>query len=225
MIKINLASRKESGIVGHSKAGGFTGINFKMGKMSLNDLKAMKDLPFRKVLIPLAVSIVAYFVADTYKTTQVEELDALLAKQKEENSKLEAQVVKFKTYDGIKKQLDEDEVSIKAKLDTIKKLTADRPYLTQFIQFVSKTIPSDVWLTSLTLEKSEFSFKGSSVGYYSVSDFMKNLTESTSLKDVSLKNSEARTSSNPSQPSGAATGGGIGTGGDITNFEILAKRR
>lgn len=221
MIKINLALRKESGLVTQSKPlKNLTSINLGLGTLSTSDLK---EIQFRKLIIPVLVCVVGYFGLESFKEKQIEEVSAAVTKQLSENARLQESIKKFKTYDALKTSLDEDEQVIRTKLETIQKLAQERNYVSDLLISISKTIPRDVWLTQLAMEKAEIQFVGNSLGYTPISDFMKTLNESTSLKEVTLKGTQQSTGIAVASPGGPKTN--LGVGSEITNFQLQAKRR
>jgi Tfp pilus assembly protein PilN len=124
---------------------------------------------------------------------------------------VQGEIGKLKGYDAIKKSLEEDEKTIRAKLDIIRTLTDNRTMSAKILISVASAIPKEVWLSDLTFDGTAISFKGSALGLGQVTDFMKGLTENAFLSDVELK-----TSQQSRDGSKAA---------EIATFEITAKRR
>lgn len=204
MIKINLATRKQSGVGGgESKA-------IKMAPTLTNiNLDQFKELPLRKVLVPLALAGVGYFLLNSYKEDEIRKLDAALGQMNAQNSTIQSEIAKLKSYEPIRKSLEQDEITIRTKLDTIKKLMADRSTPPRLLMSVANSMPKEVWLNELRLEKGQFNFKGTAMDYNQISDFMKGLNDNAFFSDVNLKDSQ--------QVSDAKT--------DMANFEVMAKRR
>jgi Tfp pilus assembly protein PilN len=186
MIKINLATRRQAEIVSDGSRSSKSFGSFLGGI----DLDAAKDLPIRKVMLPLIVGVAASYMLDSYKEDELNKIQRLIEKQAADGKKLQAEVAKFKGYEGIKKALDEDEVTIRSKLETIQKLTETRGESVKMLGLLSTSIPKDVWLTEYRIEKSDISLKGSTVDFNQISDFMKNLRDSTRFTDVELKDSQ-----------------------------------
>lgn len=202
MIKINLAAKKQSVPGGGDPKAKSSGGSF--GKI---DLDKFKELPIRKVALPIIVGAFASYYLDSYKETTLSQMQAFLDKTKVENAKLQSRMSEFKSYDEMKKSLDEDEEVIRTKLDTIQKLLANRTSSTKILTSISNAIPKDVWLEEFRVLKTDILLKGSASEFNQISDFMKGLTESAFFYDVDLKGSQTRDT--------------VGVAG----FEIGAKRR
>jgi Tfp pilus assembly protein PilN len=122
---------------------------------------------------------------------------------------LQANLNKFKVYETTKKQLEKDEVSIKTKLETLRKLVLNRNSHVKVLLAISGIVPKDVWLTSLKIGQTDVSLKGESLGFSQVTDFLKNLSESALFSNLSLDNTKKKTN---------------GTSA-IAEFDVKVKRR
>ena len=207
MIKINLAEKKQSSAIGQTKVGGLSG---GLGSFSKFDIEELKGLPLGKVIFPIVICLVASYGLDFYKSKKVEDLEEVLAKLHGHNGKLQEEIAKYKAYDSLKKTLDEDESTIRTKLDIIKRLVSDRAFAYQLLVSISKSIPKDVWITILTVDKDGLSMSGQSLDFTQISDFMKNLNDNSLLSGVELKNTEQ---------------GVTKSNAEIASFELKAKRR
>jgi Tfp pilus assembly protein PilN len=203
MIKVNLATRKQSGVFGDSK-------NSKANSFGKVNLDQVKDLPLRKLIVPIVVCFLGNYMLDGYKEDELKKLDQTLSKVNSDSTKLQNELNKLRGYDSIKKTLDADEITIKTKLETIQKLIADRSAPPKILVSVATMIPKDVWLSELKTEKLDITMKGSSLGFNQISDFMKSLNESAYFMDVDLKNSQQSKDS---------------SGDEFAVFELKAKRR
>ncbi|MBI2711960.1 MAG: PilN domain-containing protein [Bdellovibrio sp.] len=203
MIKINLALKKQTGGADGGKGGGGGG---PLGKM---DFDAFKGVPIRKIAVPLVVGFLASYLLDNYKEEQLKKLEEAVTKSQNEASKYLNDAQKYKTYEPIKKQLDDDEALLRTKLDVVKKLTAMRGAQGKLLSAVSSTIPAEVWLTDFRVEKNEVVVRGASLGYGQISDFMKSLNENSNFSGFELKNSQQDKD------------GGL----EIATFELKGKRR
>ena len=177
MIKINLALRKQSGVNAPATLGG------SLGKL---DLAILKELPIKKVLVPIVIGYVATTFLDNYKQEQVEILVGILNNNKAGTVKLQADLTKYKDYDVVKKTLEEDETTVKAKLETIKTLISGRAAPLKMMNTIAKVIPKNVWLTEINMDKKGFAIKGGSLDFSLISDFMKSLKESDIFSGVDL---------------------------------------
>ena len=75
---------------------------------------------------------------------------------------------------------------------------------------ISQTIPTDVWLESITVSSKELKLLGKSLGYSPISDFIKSLDQSLSFKEVALKDTKVDH---------------VEDGADVNSFEISALKR
>lgn len=207
MIKINLASRMNSEPVG-SNGGAFNSSMFGLDRL---DVEQLKDLPIKKLLLPIIIGFLASNGLESFKNDSINQLDKVLKKQSEQNKKLQTESSKFKSYESVKATLDEDESTIKTKLDTIKKLIEGRAMPLKILLGVVSAIPKDAWLTQLSLDSSKLNLKGSVFEFNQISDFMKSLSENSIFSDVNLSKSEQH----KDQSSGL----------NYANFEFDLKRR
>jgi hypothetical protein len=121
VIKINLALKKQTTVTAAKEGrGGATNL---LGNIRLDQIK---ELPLRRILIPVVVGYVASLSLDGYKEDRLNEVEQALAKQKAEESKTQAELSKVKSYESLKNNLDGDELLIKTKLDVVKKLMDNR---------------------------------------------------------------------------------------------------
>jgi Tfp pilus assembly protein PilN len=161
-------------------------------------------------LLPVVVAIVAWYMLDTFKEEEMQKLSAIHAKLTSERTALEAEAKKFKGYEEVKKALEQDEFTLRTKIETIQKLIADRSSPPKILLTLATSIPKEVWLSELKLTDKEGSFKGYSMGFGQISDFMKNLNESAYFTDLNIKKTEQ-----------AKDEGGA----EVAAFELTARRR
>jgi Tfp pilus assembly protein PilN len=207
MIKVNLASRKQSV---SANAGKGKPISFNSSDILKNiNFEKLKNLPIRKVVLPIIVLVGAFYMAQSYEQDELRKLETRLQNINSENGKIQAEVDKLKGYDVVKKSLEQDEATIRSKLDTIQKLIADRSTSFKVLLSIVDSIPKDAWLTEYRIEQMDISLKGSSLNFGLVSDFMKNLHESAFLASVDLVDTQEA----KDHIQGSA------------NFELRAKRR
>lgn len=205
MIKINLATRKQSNLSGEPKTATSLG-----GSLENFKLESLKELPFKKAMIPIAIGIVAYMGLDSYKEDVLLKMNNAAKKIESENTRLEAEISKFKAYDAIKKSLEEDEATITTKLQTIRSLIADRNTPPRMLVSLANALPKEVWITEFRIENSNITFRGGSLDFNHISDFMKGLSEIAFFSEVELKTTQQSKDD---------------TAGDMATFELSAKRR
>lgn len=216
MIKINLATKKQSGLV-QSKPG------LTIGRFDLSTLLRLKgggseatatviqELPVRKIVLALVVGVLANYTAESQKEAELkkvqDQIDAITA----QIPKLKADADKLKSYEELKKGLEQDEFTIKTKIDTIQKLIAGRNAPPKMLIAMSSSIPSEVWLSELKIQDANVSIAGYARDYTMISDFMKNLGESIYFNELSLKNSQQTKD--------------VESGQEVASFELAAKRK
>ena len=183
MIKINLAKRLST----KASSSSGSGLDGLIGKV---DLDQFKDLPIKKVMVPLVAAYIASYSVDFYRESLVDNLNRVVKKLTEESEKLQNEGKKFENYTATKKIIDEDEVTLKTKLDTIKTLVDGRTLPSKILLTFLDAIPDEVWLTEVDLNPTGVNVKGSAFDFNQISDFMKNLNESPLFSEVNLTRSE-----------------------------------
>ncbi|MCM2276757.1 MAG: PilN domain-containing protein [Oligoflexia bacterium] len=225
MIKINLARRKQASVATSGGSSGGGGVRLP----SLGDLKLgisfdrFKEFemggPVRRAALPVIVGILAAFTLESHKASELKKLNDELAVIAEKKPLLEAEANKIKSYEALKKSLEEDEFTIRTKIDTIQKLVAGRGLTPKILVSLAAGVPEHVWFSELRLKDSQLTVQGYSITMGQVSDFMRVLGESAYFTDLNLRNSQ--------QVKGEA-GAGDKPGenaGEITSFELVAKRK
>jgi Tfp pilus assembly protein PilN len=208
MIKINLALRKHAvGLAGREKGAGFD-LRVLSGGMNAD---MIKDPLVRKLGLVVVVAVMATYLLGGFKDDELKKADDVLTKVNEANAKLSVELTKAKGYENLKKQIDADETTLRTKLDTIKKLIADRTVPPKLMASLSAGIPSEVWLSEMSVDEKELKIKGYATGYAQITDFFKNLNENEFLTDVKLVDSKQ--TKDPV------------TGNDMASFELSARKK
>ncbi|MEK6706098.1 MAG: PilN domain-containing protein [Bdellovibrionota bacterium] len=202
MIKINLATRKQAALSMETKAAGGSALSF--------DINSIKDLPWRKIAVPLIAAIAINWVFNGYKEEELKKKDEIIAKLSAERGVLVDKAGKIKGYEEMKKAIEADESVIRTKIDIIRELVADRGRPPRMLLSVSNSVPKNVWLSELKIASKDVIFKGTSLDFTEISDFMKNLGETAYYTDVSLSNSQKTNEENS---------------GEAASFEVSAKGR
>ena len=207
MIKINLALRKTAAVA-EASGGGTRLTSAGLGNLQISELK---DIPALRQLLLFGVLIFAgvYWIED-FKASEVQKTQEVVDKLKEEQIQIKKSLGESRRFEILKKALEEDEVVIRQKLDVVQKLMADRAVPPRLLLALSATIPKDVWLADLRVEAQDIVFRGDALDFSQVSDFMKNLNESSSFKEVTLRNTQQ---------------GKDDQGTETAKFEIVVKRR
>ena len=207
MIRINLATRKQSASAAGESVGGGSKINLDQIRARLGDIQ---DLPLRKIGSMIAFMMIASYFWTDYQGTEVGKVNVAIEKYQKESSVSKAELGQSKVLEATKKALEADEVVIRTKIETLQKLVDGRQTPPKLLSSISTSIPKDVWLSELKADKESMSFKGFSATISDISDFMKILKENALLTDLKLvKTDKARDE----------------LGIEVSNFELQAKRR
>ncbi len=210
MIKINLASKKQSSTVQGDQVGGRLKIAGLGAMMPGVDFDRIKELPIRKLITFIALGAAVDQLATSDKEKKMEVLNDAIQKIEAKKASLQADLAKTKGFEEIKKQLDADETTMRTKIDVIQKLLQDRAAPPKMMMALSNAIPNDVWLSSLEIDLENATFKGASLGGVNpISDFMKSLSQTQYFGDV--------------RPTTGKEKDADGT--DVDGFELKAKRR
>lgn len=183
MIRINLASKKQAPTV----AGGKTRVGFSGLKL---DSELLKDLPIKRMLLPIVVALLADWVAGDYKKEEYAKADLQYRRAESEKTKLSMEVAKTAGYEKIKLQLEADEKALQIKLQTIQKLINERDTTYRLVRSLAEDIPSDLWLTQFKLEPKGAVFTGQSLSFNSISDFMRKMNQNRFFANLKLASTE-----------------------------------
>ena len=205
MIKINLASLKQSGLSGAPKSV-FSGTSI----FTQLNLEKVNDLPIRKLLAPMVLGVVAYYGLNDFKETQLSTFQEMIEKHATENKEIQGELGKLKSYEGMKKTLDADGTILRTKLDLIQKLMSDRSETMKLLLSISSAIPKEAWLVQFKVNRTNASIKGAALGFSQISDFMKNLRDNAYFSSIEMV--DTRQERDPS-------------GIEMAMYELNAKRR
>ena len=206
MIKINLATRKQTPLEADSARGTFGG-----GLTKFNvRLDGAKSASIRRLAIAAAAAVMATYFLEGYQEEETRKYSELLPTITAEKQKLTAELNKTKDFEPKKKALDLDEATIKLKIETIKKLIVDRQTPPKMLLALATSIPGEVWLSDLKIDPEGLKLKGNSLGFNQISDFMKGLNESAYFSELKLVSTVQAKDD---------------TGQEVAAFEMSAKRR
>ena len=206
MIKINLATRK--GARASTDKDGK--IDFAKGLDVGKLLELLKVLPIRQVVLVVVVGAFANYALTNYKVEELAKVEKKLTEVSAKKAKADAEFAKTKDYAGLKKALDSDELSLKTKMGAIQKLLDDRTTPPKLLTTLSKAIPAEIWLSEFSIRDDNVSFRGASLSFNTISDFMKSLEDSIYFKSLTLLSTQLNKDA---------------TGVDVANFELTARRR
>lgn len=195
MIKVNLGRRKSGGTGSQTGLKGIdlknldlaTLVNLVRGAGQSAEGKRFTKGPIPKALICI---ILIWFVGDTidkYKQEALEAADKEIAAVEKEQKSLLAKLAQYKGYEPKKAQLEADEVAIRTKLDVVSRLLQNRSGPSKMLLQIAQSVPEPVWLTGLNLSDAKIRINGASLGHSFVSEFIKSLSTTGSLSEVSLR--------------------------------------
>lgn len=225
MIKINLASRKGPAFAGGSAGGtdGGTGLFSSMGGIfqrmggggtgTASSSVAVQELA-REVGLKVLLVIVVYFGCQyAFDSKTQEELgivrgeaDTLSA----EVARLDDAIGRMAQYTTEKKNIEDYEKVLNAKLNAINELMTDRDASARMFGELSSLLPKELWLTEYALEGDKVRFKGSALTIEVATEFLARVNSSPNYRDGQARMGE---SSDPV------------TGRNLQDFDIGAARR
>jgi Tfp pilus assembly protein PilN len=187
MIRINLANKRK---IGASK--------FDLKNITLQSIldllkgdgerkKFDINSPISKLIL---MAIVIYFVDDTlsgYRQINLKEMDQQLSVVQKEGNEIQEKLSKIRGFEPIKKQLEDDERTVRTKLDVLTQLVQNRNMPAKLLMQIAQVIPQEVWLTNITVGADRVQLSGGTPGHNQVSDFIKALSGTAYFSDVTLK--------------------------------------
>lgn len=223
MIKINLAARKGptlsagtgtgtqgTGATGSGTLAGFSLNNLRDLRFDADTLGRLKELPLKRIGAIVATVMIANYLVSSFEADEIAKVNLELERLRTAQKGLKAELDKTKGFEAIKVSLENDERTMKTKIDVIQRLLVDRQKPPKVLLGLSNIIPPDVWLSSFNLTATDVKLQGFAMTNLQVPEFQKNLGESADFKDVTLINQSIYKDT---------------TGLDIVHFELEAKRR
>jgi Tfp pilus assembly protein PilN len=171
MIKINLL-RPESKEVKETAPLGEEEVKFKEKKV-----KERKGLDITKLVIPLAILLVAFLFL-TQRTTFNKERSRL-EQARAEKKRLDYVSVKLK-------QLQQQKAIYQKKINLIERQKLRQGIPVQIMDGLSKGLPEWVWLTEATYDKRVIRIKGKALSNNLIADYISNLEGSDLFTEVNL---------------------------------------
>ncbi|MEW6056510.1 MAG: PilN domain-containing protein [Bdellovibrionota bacterium] len=214
MIKINLAKKRKaanattltdikslnvSTLIAILKGGGDGG--------SKLDLRG----PIPKIAIAL---VVCWFVSSTVEEIErdaVKKIDDQIHVIESERAEIQRKLDRIKGFEPLKRQLEEDEVAIRTKLECVTKLMENRNAPSRMMMHIAQVIPEDMWLTEFRVSPDVVRLEGATPGYNQVSDFIKALNGTSQFGEINLSGIQENVSAEKDQK--------------FQTFELEAKRR
>jgi Tfp pilus assembly protein PilN len=188
MIHINLASKKKSSLASGGSGGG-SDLGGSLRSLSSGEsAKSVGMLVFRLGL-PVALGLGANYGFDSYVEQKQAEMALEIKNIDDEKAKIVRKLNEYKGFEEDKRRLEQNQVIIRNKIDTIEKLIRNRDFTPKALINLAQAVPSDVWLTEVTQSEKAYNIRGSSMDAGLVSDFMTKLQKNIYFKDVQLKSS------------------------------------
>ena len=169
MIKINLSAAQKQ--ADFSNLGGFDFTKLKI-----------KAVILACVLIYLP-DIFLVSVWDDEFNSKNQELTELQSK----SMSLKRKVSQSATLEKQIRELKAQEENLGKKLTAVKQAISQKRNPANLLLYVSKNIPSDLWIKELVIDGETMLIKGDALSFISVGNFMNNLRSSIFIKDSSIK--------------------------------------
>ncbi|OFZ18407.1 MAG: hypothetical protein A2X94_15055 [Bdellovibrionales bacterium GWB1_55_8] len=200
MIKINLATRKQAALSSGTKGG--RNIEVDVGGL-------IRDPVIRRTALALIVAVIGSVILDDQTQQLMDAANAKAETLNAETVRLTADAAKLQEYEALKKQLEEDELIIRTKLNVLTKLAAERGAPPKLLTALSEAMPEDAWISALKILDNDVTIAGGSADFNRISDLIQRLGESTYFQDVMLTDSEQK----------------LDRGVNVAFFNLSAKRR
>jgi Tfp pilus assembly protein PilN len=214
MIRINLAKARKN-------AGGKIDLNslnltsllqiFQSRKSEGEEKKFDINGPIPRTIIAIVACWLLNDTLEGFRVERMAEVDRQIAEIEKQKAVVNAGLAKMKGYEAIKKQLEDDELSIRTKLSVLNQLLENRNASSKLMLQVAQSIPEEVWLTEFKANNANVKLAGATPGYTQVSDFIKALNGTSQFGEIKL--SEIRESVTPNKDQ------------RIQQFELSAARR
>lgn len=214
MIQINLAARKQvaasAAVTAPAGPQDLKSLFSNMKSLKLDFSTLQEILPWKKLLLAGGLIYAATAVDGALRAKKLGAVNAQLQAQEEVKRQIEAELAKTKGYEAIKRQLDQDDAVIRAKLTAIRILMEGRKDGPRMLFALSAATPKNVWIQSLGVEKTGVTLAGRTTEFSEVSDFLRKLNETAFFRDLVLVSSEKE---------------GSLAGKELTRFEFSGKKR
>jgi len=196
MIRINLAQKKQASYLGGSKtasfaSGGKTGTMTALRGLMSGGAASATTTALAKILIPLILSVGAYYAYDYYTGQKLAEMQQEVNTLDQEKTRIQNELRKIKGYEVVKTELERNEMILRTKIQTIEKLILGRDFTVKSLVVLSQSLPKAVWLTDLSATETAYDLKGGTTDISLVSDLMTRLGGTIYYKDVTLKSTAA----------------------------------
>jgi|GEM_PF-2715759 len=199
MIKINLASRKSPVLAGAASGGGGeggTGLFSSLGGIfqrvggesagTASSAAAVQELA-REVGMKVVLVVAVYFGSQSaFDYKKKEELGVVRGEAdtlSAEVARLDGAIGRMAQYEAERKSIEDYEKVLKAKLDAINELMADRDSAARMFGELSSLLPPELWLTEYGVDGSKAKFKGSALTIEVATEFLSRINGSPNYQE------------------------------------------
>ena len=182
-VGINLAHKKQAGFVTGTRGGtAFTSAT-RFGDIKVN-VEDLKELPLMKIISAIALGILAGAYADNYKEGLIAAEDKKLDEMRVKVAEIKKKEKKLREFDRKRKSLEQDEQVIVSKIETINKLVAARNNSINTLMFISKSMPTRLWMNSFAIQRGKMTLRGQALQEDYVYQFMRKLNNGSFFENV-----------------------------------------
>jgi Tfp pilus assembly protein PilN len=160
------------------------------------DISNLGGLDFSKIKIKaLLVIIVLSYVPDFFLypmwTTDLETKNAELQAQQTVLTRLKRKVSQNQNFEKQIRELKAQEENFKKKLLAVKEAINEKRNPSTLLQYISKNIPKELWITDLIIDANAMTIKGEALDYISIGNFVTSLRSSVFIKDANIVNTQS----------------------------------
>jgi|GEM_PF-396005 len=131
------------------------------------------------VIIILVIALGAMYLFYTGQKREIARLE-------DEITAMQAELQRLQEAVRLVRELEEKERTIRVKLDIIAKLNKDRFLRAHLVDELSRVLPENTWLSTITEKNSALTIEGFAFSNFIVADFMRKAEESPYLSNVDL---------------------------------------
>jgi Tfp pilus assembly protein PilN len=173
MIKINLTTTQKQADLSNVGGFDFTKLKFKAVGLAL-----------------FLIYIPDFFLVPMWEEDMNTKQAELQTLQGEVNS-LKRKVSKSATYEKQIRELKAQEENLVKKLTAVKEAISLKRNPSNLLLYISKNMPSELWIKELSIERQTMMIKGEALSYSSVGNFVANLKSSVFIKDANIKSTNS----------------------------------
>lgn len=173
MIKINLTTTQKQADLSNVGGFDFTKLKFKAVGLAI-----------------FLIYVPDFFLIPMWEESLATKDSELQALQAEVNS-LKRKVAQSATYEKQIRELKAQEENLVKKLTAVKEAISLKRNPSNLLLYISKNMPSELWIKELSIERQTMMIKGEALSYSSVGNFVANLKSSVFIKDANIKSTNS----------------------------------